>query len=264
LVLLARGVPGRATFVLMHAGLAGLVLLVARLAREARPGWRFAHTWLPMAAMLPFYEEAGLLRHVVRPADLDAQLVALELRLLGQPYYTSLAAHLGVGQLESWHALYMSYYLLLILPALLAWARRLARVREYVFAVCFTFLLHYAFSTVVPVSGPASLREGLMPAGVLVIPLMNAVHLAGSRGGMAFPSTHVAASLVAAAYGGTWFRRVRWPFLAWLALISASTVVCTYHYVLDVLVGLATGAACLAVARRLWWRTSLGSLGHAS
>ena len=91
-----------------------------------------------------------------------------------------------------------------------------------------------------------------MPEGALFLPLMNAIYLAFDRGGLAFPSTHVAASVVAGWFAGRrFFPQATGRYALWVAAISASTVICGYHYPIDVAAGLVTGGACLAVVRGL-------------
>ena len=71
------------------------------------------------------------------------------------------------------------------------------------------------------------------------------------RGGLAFPSTHVVASMVCAWFAGRVFFPRAWPAYAlWFTAIAASTVVCGYHYPIDVLAGLLSGGLFVALAAR--------------
>jgi membrane-associated phospholipid phosphatase len=69
------------------------------------------------------------------------------------------------------------------------------------------------------------------------------------RGGLAFPSTHVVAAMLAAFFAGRrFFPRAAWAYALWFAAIAASTVVCGYHYPIDVAAGLVTGTVFVALA----------------
>ena len=48
-------------------------------------------------------------------------------------------------------------------------------------------------------------------------------------------------------------------FAVWVTAISASTVICGYHYPIDALAGLATGGACLAAVLQRERPTAAGS-----
>jgi len=118
-----------------------------------------------------------------------------------------------------------------------------------VFALTLTLLGHYALDFVFPVSGPAPGAQA--GRGTLFVPLMRSVYFAFDRGGLAFPSTHVAAALVAAWFAARrFFERGAPAYALWVAALSISTVVCGYHYPIDVVAGLASGALCLVIAVR--------------
>ena len=240
---------------LLHAVTAGVVLVLARRTSGRHAAmWDHLRFWYPFAVIVLFYQEAGMLRHLVVGADLDPEVAALEVRVFGRRWYETLATGMNLPCLEAWHGLYWSYYALLLVPAAVARALGRPRVHRYVFVVVLTFVAHFAIYMVLPVSGPAALRAGLIPPGVLFIPVMNAIHDVGTRGGLAMPSLHVAAALVAAVFGSRWFPRWRATFGAWFGLIAASSGVCCYHYILDVAAGLVSGAICLALGTHLWQR----------
>ena len=197
------------------------------------------------------HDAAGRLRHLVVARDLDSWIARLDDRLFPGRWYLA-GARLPVPVLEGFHAVYFSYYLLLFVPALVAERRKPGDVDRYLAALGVTLLGHYALNFLLPVAGPVAARATTLPRGALFIPLMNAVYRAFDRGGLAFPSTHVAASLVAAWFAGRVFFPGRgWWFAVWAAAIALSTVVCGYHYPVDVAAGLVTGWACLALARRI-------------
>jgi len=165
--------------------------------------------------------------------------------------------------LELAHAVYFSYYLLLFVPALVVERRRQLERREvdrYLHALTATLLAHYALNFLLPVAGPLADRARDMPEGALFLPLMDAIYFAFDRGGLAFPSTHVAASVVAGWFAGrSFFPRAGAAFAVWVTAISASTVICGYHYPIDALAGLATGGACLAAVLQRERPTAAGS-----
>jgi membrane-associated phospholipid phosphatase len=226
-----------------HLALAALLLLLARLDRRgagATVVW--LHRWLPMIALPWLYASAGELRHLVVGRDFDPWIARFDAALFPGQWYR-IGARLPSAVLELAHAAYASYYLLLFVPALVVERRRPREVERYLLAVTATMVAHYALDFALPVAGPMA-REGISGRGVLFVPAIEAAYRGFDRGGLAFPSTHVAAAVVAAAFAARRFGIGRPPVWAlWLAAIAASTVVCGYHYPIDVPAGLATGAA---------------------
>ncbi len=235
----------------LHVTIAGFAVALARLdSRRAGSGWSWLHRWLPVLALPWLYDAAGRLRHLVVARDLDAWIARADTLVFPGRWYLA-GARWPLPVLELAHAVYFSYYLLLFVPALVAERRQRFAVDLYLRALSATLLAHYALNFLLPVAGPLAERSRAMPEGALFLPLMNAIYLAFDRGGLAFPSTHVAASVVAGWFAGRrFFPRAGAGFTVWAAAISASTVICGYHYPIDVVAGLVTGGACLAVALR--------------
>lgn len=245
------GEPGHVPLAAFHLAIAALAVLLARLDRGAgRPGWNWLHRWLPVLALPGLYDAAGRLRHLLVARDLDAWVAPADAWLFPGRWYLA-GARWPLPALELAHAAYFSYYLLLFVPALAAERRQRFAVDLYLRALTATLLAHYALNFLLPVAGPLAERSRAMPEGALFLPLMNAIYLAFDRGGLAFPSTHVAASVVAGWFAGRrFFPRAGAGFAVWVAAISVSTVICGYHYPIDVVAGLVTGGACLAVVLR--------------
>jgi len=225
------------------------VLLLARGAREGPVGW--LHLWYPVLSFPWLYREAGALRHVVVPVDLDAIVRGWDAALF-PAWYAIVPPRLPVAVLEGLHAVYFSYYLLLVLPGMVAGRSRRGMVREYVFVLTAVMLAHYVAAVLFPVAGPVALRPEVMPSGWLFVPLMDHLYGAFDRGGLAFPSTHAAAALIAGVYAARFFPRRRAAFAIWVLVILVSTVLCSYHYTVDTLAGVVTGAAGLWAGRALW------------
>ena len=234
-----------------HALVVALVIGLARADRGAEGGFlRLAHRWLPVVALAWLYGWAGEMRDLVVQRDLDPMLERWD-EALFPGHWHALGARLPLPVIELAHAAYFSYYLILFVPALAA-GRKLAReVDRYIFWLIAAMLAHYAANLVFPVAGPLATRAATMPEGVLFVPLMDVLYGRFDRGGLAFPSTHVVASLISAWFAGrVFFPRAWLAYALWFAAIAASTVVCGYHYPVDVLAGLLTGGLVVLLAAR--------------
>ena len=151
------------------------------------------------------------------------------------------------------HAAYLSYYVILAGAPLGLWLRgRREGARRTVFLVMATFYVCYSVFLLFPVAGP---RYLFPPAGnaATAVPVAVFAHRlleGGSAWGTAFPSSHVAAALVAATCA---FRGLR-PLGAFLlpaaVLLSLATVYCQFHYAVDALAGAGLALAALFADRR--------------
>lgn len=244
-----------------HLGVIAGVWLLARFdpgadpeAGASRSAVRFAHLWYPVFLFIWLYGEAGELRHLLVPHDLDPLVLAWETRLFPGRLYTLGPRLLGVPALEVLHSAYFSYYLLLAVPGMLAQLLRprlMEEIERYLFVLTLCMLSLYSLSFLFPTAGPLAFRRALMPAGVFFIPLMNDLYGAFDHGGLAFPSIHAAAAIVAGWYAGRFFPRWRPLFAAQVLLLLAATVLCSYHYTVDTVAGVASGVVFLALGPRL-------------
>ena len=234
-----------------HALVAALALALARADRGREGSWsRFAHRWLPLVALAWLYGWAGEMRNLVFATDFDPLVEAWDRALFPGHWYL-VAAWLPLPAVEVAHAVYFSYYLILFVPALAVGRARAREVDGYLFWLTVAMLAHYVANLFFPVAGPLAERAATMPDGVVFVPLMNGFYGGFDRGGLAFPSTHVVGAMISAGFAGrVFFPRAALAYAAWFAAIAASTVLCGYHYPVDVLAGVITGGLFLALAAR--------------
>ena len=158
----------------------------------------------------------------------------------------------------SWvlHAGYFAYYFVIPIPILLTLSRRDERqlVRAS-FALMATFVSCYLVFIFFPVAGPY--YEFPRPAAWFTAnPPAKAVYAVLARGssyGAAFPSSHVAATWVAAAV--TWSIAPRWglALIGAAALLTVGVVYCQMHYGIDALAGVAVAGLVIPLTR---WATA--------
>lgn len=104
----------------------------------------------------------------------------------------------------------------------------------------------------IPASGPVFLRGETMPEGFVFIPAMNWLYSTFDRGGGAFPSLHVAGAFVMVHYANRFFTKRYYSLNIYFVLISASTVICSFHYAIDVIAGAVTGWISLLIGSRIY------------
>lgn len=146
---------------------------------------------------------------------------------------------------------YLFFFFYLIFGPAYYFFRDLARFRQCFVGLFTVYGLGFIGYTLFPAIGPhgyITFSKPLMAGWFtnLVGPTIDG----GSNGIDAFPSIHVAVSLYLLAFDGWNYRRRFWRFLVPCILLWISTVYLRYHYVVDVLAGVAVAAIGLNVAAR--------------
>lgn len=250
----ARSLPHPALLLCGHAALAGIALLAPQ-ARRRGGAVRFLGELYPLLVIVLLYREIGHVNAAVG-ASHDATVQAWEERLFsGQPARAWIRAWPWAGWSTLLHAGYLSYYLILAGAPLGPWlAGRRAAAARVALLMTVTFYLCYAVFLLFPVAGPRYTFPQADNAATrtLLATFTQRLLNGGAAWGTAFPSSHVAVSLVASVAA---FRA--WPFagavlLPMALLLTLGTVYGQFHYAIDALGGLLVAAMVLAVGWRRW------------
>lgn len=230
-----------------HLLTALLILLLQR--PGLGPFGRVIREVYPVFLLVLFYGELDILNGVnVQPHDAAVQ--RLELAVFGEQVSRTLwMRYPSVLASTLLHAVYWSYYLLLLAPVAWFAARRdWFALRRTIFVVIATLLVCYLVFIAYPVAGPYYEFARPDPWFLDNPParLVYATLASGSSFGAAFPSSHVAATI--AATSGAWRgdRRLGRLMLPLAALLTLSVVYCQMHYGIDAATGVLVGAAA-------WW-----------
>lgn len=245
----------------VHVGalLAALVVVFSRRA-EIRP----VRDLLPLLLGPFLYVELRWLIPGLGHAHADALVLQWEHVLFGgNPSSTWAPSMPWVLLSEALHLAYASYYLLVLAPPIVLYLRR--RRNAYsatmlaltlVYGVCFTTYVLFPVDGPRYLVGPAAAPDG--PVRAFVLHLLEA----GSSRGTAFPSSHVAAAVVASLCALTFQWRIGVAVAALTVGLAFGTVYGGFHYGVDALVGALVGLLCWLMARVLW--RALGVAGSQS
>lgn len=130
--------------------------------------------------------------------------------------------------------------------------QRWSAVRDFIRDLSVTMLICYTMYTLFPAWGPKYFRAGYVDVGGWIFSdIMHYIHTHGALLGAAFPSSHVAASMIPWWYTWQYFPRHRWWMTLIFVLLCMSTVYNRYHYVVDVAAGLLLGALVIYAGNRL-------------
>jgi len=130
---------------------------------------------------------------------------------------------------------------------------RRAGARQAACLIMVAFYLSYAVFLLFPVAGPRYLfPQAENPATAIPIAAFTQKLLnRGGAWGTAFPSSHVAASLVASLTAWRFSRFLGAVLVPLSLLLAAGTVYGQFHYLLDALAGAALAALVLTLAPRI-------------
>ena len=239
-----------------------LVALAAAVSVTAvtPPALRRLRDLLPLLLGPFLYVELRWLIPALGQPHHDALVLAWERSLFGGTPSSAWAPAMPWPALsELLHLAYASYYAIVLVPPIVLYARgrRAAFAATMlaltiVYGTCFTTYLFFPVDGPRYLVGPANAPVGLVRTFVL--------HLleAGSSRGTAFPSSHVAAAVVASFCALAFQRRLGNVVTVLTVGLALGTVYGGFHYGVDALVGAGLGVVCSLAARRAWRALSVG------
>lgn len=274
-------VPEWPYLVVAHLVAMGLIhALIRHHARgTASRGLDFLRHLYPIILYTGFYRETGALNLMFFGDYLDPALIRLEQRLFGsQPCIEFMDRFPYPWLSELLYASYFSYYIMIVGVGLALFARNRAQLFHYVSVVSFVFYLCYLTYIFLPVMGPRvffrEIEGYALPAEANPFPvtptypdavqagpfrqLMAFIYRNFEAPGAAFPSSHVAIALTTVFFSFRYLRPIRFVHLTVAILLCISTVYCRYHYVVDVVAGVATALALVPLGDWLYRRFHRG------
>jgi hypothetical protein len=252
IVIVVRGGGLRVPLVVAHAALLGIALIAPRL-RVAGPVGRFIGAFYPLMAVLGLYSAIGLVNAAAAISH-DAAVQRWEAALFGaQPSRDWIRAWPLPALSWTLHVAYLSYYVTLAAAPLGLWlSGRRAGARHVAFLMMLTFYLCYAVFLLFPVTGPRYVFAQADNAATAVLPARLAQRLLNGNAawGTAFPSSHVAVSLVGAATAARYWTAFGGALLVPAVLLTFGTVYGQFHYASDAIAGCLLAATVLAATRK--------------
>lgn len=224
----------------------GFALMVAALVyfrQRQTPVLHFLSYWYPLGLSGFFFEEIHSLVHIIHRGWFDARLIQLDYAMFGAHPTVWIEQHISYGLTELMNFAYFTYWPLIPIIALLLWLRNQKQFAEFVFALCLSYSFCYLIFIFFPIEGPYHTLRQLqtvseMPGGIFT----HAVALVEKHGrihGGAFPSAHVAGSVIALLAAFRFSRKIGWLVLPFVIGVCAATVYGRYHYAVDIWGGIA-------------------------
>ncbi len=248
-----------------HAVAIGLVLALARATGNV---WLFLRHWFVLAYLPLCYKEVPFIVTALRLPAVDFKLASWDLAMWGTDPVFCLSSFQNRGLVELLQVVYTLFIPGVLALGVLLWLRRPRTEFRYgTFLIAGTFLVSYLGYLVLPARGPRFMAYAAQHPlhGWWMFTTFQRL-LDGLEGAQydCFPSGHVAVVLV----GCYLARRISplafYTYSLFAALITISTIYLRYHYVIDVIAGMALAIAIIAagpwIYRRLESRSSSGSI----
>jgi membrane-associated phospholipid phosphatase len=249
-------------------------LIQAHARKPANRVLDFLRHFYPVLLYTGFYNETGWINQMFFAGFLDPVLIRWEEALFGtQPCLVFMDRWPYLLLSEALYLAYFSYYVMIAGVGLALFLRDRRQFFHYVSVVSFVFYVCYLIYIFIPVLGPRifyrsipgyTLPTEVLPAVVPEFPahlqagpvsqLMAWIYERFEALGAAFPSSHVAIAITTLWFSFRYLPRIRWTHAIMVVLLCVSTVYCRYHYVVDVLAGIATSAVLIPVGNRLYSR----------
>jgi membrane-associated phospholipid phosphatase len=231
----------------IHFGIAAAIGSLAwAAARSMNRALRFARHWYPLPLYIFFFEELQGLVHMIFPDWFDRWLIEFDRGLVGAHPSVWLARFSSPALNDFMQFAYMTYFLyLVILPAILYAERKRIAFWTVMVSTAIAHYSVYVLAVLLPVESPyyslASLQTESLPGGGPTA-LIEFIERFGRVHGAAFPSAHVAGSMVAICASWRYRRWLFWICLPFFVIMCVATVYGRYHYIADVLAGIAVGS----------------------
>jgi membrane-associated phospholipid phosphatase len=251
----ADRIPGAASIAALNASLLLLVWWLSRSRARGTRAWSVVADWYPLALFVVFFEQIGSLVHAIASGWRDSVLIAIDYAIFG--------VHPGVWIEQFagyWMTEYMQFSYLMYFP-LTAGAAVWLRLRhgrsalgQLLLASCVAYYICYVIFLIFPIEGPfhtlrelqrVELRGGVFTAVIEWVERYGRVH------GGAFPSAHVAGSVVSWLVLWRYSARAGWLLTPLILSITVATVYGRYHYAIDVPAGVLVAIAGVVVAVRV-------------
>lgn len=231
-----------------YLALMAVLIIISRIAgrHDAAKGTHTLHAFLPVFLIPVLFNSMGDLIPWIRPHYFDDLLIRVDLSLFGGDHPTVLLERF----IHPWLTIimqfaYISYYpMAIVLAAVLIVKKKETAFDEAIFGILLCFYLSYLGYLLVPAVGPrftlAHLQTRDLAASPLVVAIQDTLNALENTKTDAFPSGHTAVALMTLYYAGKFRERVLVALLIpAVSGLIVSTVYLRYHYVIDVIAGIA-------------------------
>ncbi len=262
-----QGVEKYWIYVMTHSLAAVLIVPWLRFSTgHSHPVVKFLRYWYIPLVLGFFYEQIDGFILGIHGMYLDGVIITFEKALLGVYPSVWLERFASPPVTEIMKFFYNSYYWLgPLLGISLYYKQELIAFRRTVFSIVTAFFISYIGFVLFPVEGPRYVLSGLYKGpldGYLVTALQDFIMEVGDIHGGCMPSSHVAVALVVLLLAWVYRKRMAVWMTPFVTMLAISTVYNRYHYVSDVVAGIAVGLFAFWLGGRVYGQTPEGAHGR--
>ncbi len=253
-------IPKRNLLVLIYSLLLAAQFFVMRF-RDKTKLTRVVYDLLfPLISVIVIFDSLGWIVHYINPVDIDPILVEIDFWIFGNHPTVMLESIVSPLLTDILQLAYASYYFLpVVLGVMLLRSGQREEFSKSLFLVLLCFYLSYIGYIIWPALGPrfeiAHLQTIELQGLFFADAIKDALNFLEGTKRDAFPSGHTAIALTVLYLTFKYKRLLFWIYLPIIILLIFSTVYCRYHYVIDVLAGIAFTGLTIALGEgyyRLW------------
>ena len=252
IIVCQRNIPRWATLLPIHLGLIVMISGLAYARERSVPVLSPLSQWYPTLLFIFFFEEIGLIVHSIFPGWFDEYLIKADYAMFGAHPTVWIEQFSNYWLNEYMQLVYTSYYLLTIGLGAYLWFRnggvrnrgirdRREDFAEFITSTCAAYYLCYVIFVLFPIESPHHTLRHLQQvelAGGPFTAFINLIEKHGRVHGGAFPSAHVAGSVVVLISAWRFAPRAGDCLTPLVLSICVATVYGRYHYVMDVFAGI--------------------------
>jgi membrane-associated phospholipid phosphatase len=252
-----QGVEKWWTYVVIHSFAAGLIVPWLRFSTgHSHLVIRFLRYWYIPIVLGYFYEQIDGYILGIHGGYLDHLIIGYEKAFLGIHTSVWLERFASPPMTEIMNVSYHSYYWLgPVLGLSLYFRGELMALRRTVFSIVTAFFISYLGFFMFPVVGPRYVLSDLYKGpleGYVVTALQNYIMKVGDIHGGCMPSSHVAVALVVLLLAWVYRKRMAVWMTPFVTMLCVSTVYNRYHYVSDVVAGVAVGLFSFWLGKKVY------------
>ncbi len=252
--------------VLLRMGLVAVVPALIAMLRGRNPNpsrsLQILLDFYIIGCVVVIFDGLGPLIRAVHPVDYDAALIAFDRALFGTDPTVALekiATPFLSDVLTVFYALYYFHPIVLGTLVLLDDRDRPALERDFprfAFVIVFVFYVSYLCYFLVPAIGPryTLVHAGPLPRGAISQAIDHTLDVLEKNKRDCFPSGHTMVLVAILLEARRRSKKTFWAFLPFAVGLILATVYCRYHYVADVLAGLALAFVTVLLGNALYRR----------
>jgi membrane-associated phospholipid phosphatase len=248
--------PSWAKLLATYAVLAAAILAAAVYRTKVGPAKRGFHlsVFVAVVTVLCVFNSLGALIAGIHATTFDARLIAVDHAIFGVHPTVWMERLISPALTTLLQFAYISYYFIpLSLGVVLIAKGRFGEFEKVLFGILLCFYLSYAGYLLVPAIGPrftlSHLQSSDLQVSTVIRTIQDALNSLEKNKTDAFPSGHTAVSLMTLYYA--WKKREKKLFAVLVPVVMGliiSTVYLRYHYVIDVIAGIALTGLTIALA----------------